>query len=470
MEKTDLALVMCPAWGVVQPPVGLGYLKGYLNGAGVRAKCFDLSFDLYKAMPKNQYWDLNHPDDFTDLPLFEKNIVPSLIPFIEQWADRILSHDPGMVGFSLFMSSLNVSIILAQHLKLKRPDLVLIAGGAEVTRFKQVLLDKMTRFAALRSEAFVGGIFDIFVVGEGEETLRELVMLKRQGGDWQKADGIIYRRDGVMVENKPRAMIRDLDALGVPDYSDFEVGRYVRKSLPVVSSRGCVNRCTFCADSPLWKTYRACSALKVVNDLKALVQTYEITEFEFADSLFNGDIRRVEEICDLITGSGLKIQWSAKVAFHPGMGLGLLTKMRAAGCGSLAYGVESGSPRVLSDMRKNMDLDDARRIIRETSLAGIEANCFFLIGYPTETEEDFEMTLDFIRQNARFIHRFDQVTGCHIEENSFLGRNLEKYGIIREDHGWCSPVSTPEIRQGRLQRFRALARELHGHYQCEVQS
>lgn len=470
MERIDLALVMCPAWGVVQPPVGLGYLKGYLNGFGISTRCFDLSFDFYRIMPEKKFWDLNHPGHFIELPIFEKDVVPALTPFIEQWADRILSHAPAMVGFSLFMSSIHVSILLARCLKAKKPTLAVIGGGPEVTRLKQVLVDKMTKFAELREEPLTGGIFDLLVLGEGEETLRDLVMLQRQGRDLYQVDGILYQRDGSIVANKPRNLVRDLDRLPAPDYSDFEVGSYLRHSLPLVSSRGCVNRCSFCADSPLWNSYRFCSAQKVVEDITMLAKVHQMNTFEFTDSLFNGSTRRVEEICDLVIRSGLQIRWSAKVSFHPGMTSGLLKKMKAAGCGSLAYGLESGSPRVLRDMRKNMNLDDTKRIIRETFEAGMEANCFFLIGYPTETEEDFQMTLDFIRQQAAFIHRFDQVTGCHIEEASYLGRHLDQYGIVWKPDGWHSRDSTPDIRRERLKRFRDLAREIHGHYQCEVQA
>lgn len=469
MQPLDLALIMCPVWGAVQPPVGISYLKGYLNRFGVRTQCFDLSFDLHQATPEKKYWDLNHPDYFTDFRLFENEAAPLLAPWIEPWTERILSCRPDMVGFSLFMSSIHASVILARCLKKKKPDLILFGGGPEVTRLQQVLVGKMTKFADLREEALLGNVFDFLVLGEGEETVRELVMSKRRGEDLYKVDGILYQRGGVIVENPSRAMIPNLDILEPPDYTDFEVHNYVRKALPLVSSRGCFNRCTFCADSPLWKTYRFCSAQKVVGDIKVLVEKFKIYEVEFADSLFNGNIARVGQICDLILKSGLKIQWVAKAAFHNGMDLELLKKMRRAGCRSLAYGVESGSPRVLSHMRKNMDLALAEKVIRDTFLAGIEADCFFLIGYPTETEEDFSMTLDFIKQNSKYIHSFAQVTGCHIEEDSFLGRHLEENGISREEDGWHSKESTPEIRRRRLQRFKALARELHGHYQCEVQ-
>lgn len=121
-------------------------------------------------------------------------------------------------------------------------------------------------------------------------------------------------------------------------------------------------------------------------------------------------------------------------------------------------------------MRKNIDLEEAKRIIKDTRRAEIQPSCFFMIGYPTETEEDFQMTLDFIKENSEFIHRFDQVIGCHIEEDSHLGLNPDKYKIAFKEGGWHSNESTPEIRKERLGRFRELARRLHGHYQCEVQA
>jgi hypothetical protein len=188
------------------------------------------------------------------------------------------------------------------------------------------------------------------------------------------------------------------------------------------------------------------------------------------DSTFNGDVERVERICDLIIASRLDIQWTAKATLNNKMDFEILKKMQRSGCTDLSYGVESASPSVLKDMRKNIDLEDAKKIIMDTCKAGIRANCFFIIGYPTETEEDFHLTLNFIKENAEFIFRFDQITGCHIEEDSYLGLNLDKYGIVFKEDGWHSKDSTPQIRLDRLRRFRELARQLHKHYQCEVQS
>jgi hypothetical protein len=469
-KKQDLALIMCPGWGVVQPPVGISYLEGFLKKQGVGVRSYDFSVELFKIFPEKKYWELNHPDFFITPRSFDEHIRPHIGPFLDACADRILRDDPRVAGFSLFMSSMNVSLLLAEKLKKARPGILIVGGGPEVTRVKRVEVDRIDCFAAMNRDIVTGGNFDLLVDGEGEEALLEIIrLLDTYPEKIYEIDGALRVANGTVTANKPRALMKDLDALPGPDYSDFNLGGYVKNSIPLVTSRGCVNRCTFCADSPLWKTYRRRSAEKVVEDIGIIIDRYGKREFEITDSLFNGDIGRVDRICDLILRAGFDIRWSAKAAFHEGMTLPLLQKMKRAGCTSLAYGVESGSPAVLRDMRKNTDLREAKAVIRDTHKAGILANCFFLIGYPTETEQDFRMTLDFIADNAGYIHRFDQVTGCHIEEDSYLGLNLGAYGITFKEDGWHSAVSTPEIRADRLARFKEFAIKLHKHYRCEVQ-
>lgn len=460
---------MCPCWGIEQPPVGIGYLKGFLENRNINVRCLDISLELYKVFPEKKYWDLNYPEHFITPQIFEKDILPFLNPYIEIWAKQILNFNPQAVGFSLFMSSINASLVLAQHLKKAKPGLKIIGGGPEVTRIKRIMVDGIRGFAPLNRGSITDNIFDVLIDGEGEETLLEILSLIKESRDYHNVKGALYIENGRFIASEPRGLIGNLDTLPPPDYSDFEFSGYTKETLPLVTSRGCMNRCTFCADSPLWKTYRYRSAKSVLEEIKSLIKQYGRNNFEIVDSTFNGDIRRLDTICDLIIESKLNIQWSAKVTLRKEMSYELLGKMKKAGCCGLGYGVESGSPHVIKDMRKNIDLAEAKRIIRDTWRAGIRANCFFIIGYPTETEEDFQMTLDFIKENAEFIYCFDQITGCHIEEDSYLGLNLDKYGIIFKEDGWYSQYSTPGIRKERLGRFRELARKLHQNYQCEVQ-
>lgn len=466
-EDLDVALVMCPGWGVEYPPVGISYLSGFLKRKGINAKCFDFNIEFYKLCREKEYWNLNSPEYFIVPDLFKKNIFPKVEPFIEKWAVQILADNPKIVGFSLFMPTVNISLLLAAQLKKLKKELIVIGGGPEVTRIKRVVYDKIRRFAFINEEVLTG--FDILVDGEGEDSLWEVVHSLRCKSGYGKIAGIIFKADDISIVNKPRSLMAGLDDLPAGDFDDYCLKDYTRSVLPIVTSRGCVNRCTFCADSPLWKSYRSRSPEKVVAEIMHLSGRYKRKGFEICDSTLNGDTGRVEKICDLIIKLKLKIKWSGKATLNKRMNYDLLCKMKEAGCVSLGYGVESASAAVLRDMCKNIDITEAARIIRDTYRAGIEANCFFLIGYPSETEADFRLTLDFIKDNAAFINCFDQITGCHLEEDSYLGRNIGKYGIVFKEDGWHSRESTPEIRRERLQRFKELAGKLHEHYKCEVQ-
>ena len=448
-------------------PISSLYLKGFLEKYAISVKCFDLSLEFYKIFPEKKYWDLNYPEHFIEFHKFEKDILSCLDPFMDIWAKKILSYNPKIVGFSLFMSSILASLVLAKQLKKYRPDILILGGGAEVLRIKRAFSSKINCLLPVNKNIFDN--FDLLIDGEGEETLLEIGSLLKRRKNFYDIDGIFYMDNNRVVINNSRKLINNLDILSFPDYSDFKLKNYAKDFLPLVTSRGCINHCTFCADSPLWKKYRCRSSKKVIEEIKFLINKYRINQFEITDSTFNGDIRRIVEICDLIIKMGVDIKWSAKATLRKEMSYALLNKMKEAGCCSLAYGVESGSQRVLRDMRKNVDLKKAKRIIRDTYKAGIEANCFFLIGYPTETEEDFQMTLDFVKENAEFIHRFDQITGCHIEEGSYLGLNLDKYDIFFRKDGWHCKESNPKIRRERLRRFSEAAKNLHRHYQSEVQ-
>lgn len=459
-NNLDLALVVCPAWGVFQPPIGISYLKGYLKDRGISVRCFDFNFDLYRSFHERKYWDMSCVDYFVRPKSFQAHIAPFLTGPIEKWANEILSHNPAIVGFSLFKSTINVSFILARELRKRKPSLIIIGGGPEVNRIKRYLVDGIGGFTDINKEFFSDNNFNVLVDGEGEEALFEIVLSLKEDRDIRCVDGCLYLDNGKIIANRSREWIKKLDLLPPPDFHDFELSSYTRSSLPLVTSRGCIKRCTFCAESPLWEIYRFRSAGKVVEDMKILSGEYDINKFEITDSTFNGDIRRVERICGLIIESKLDVKWTTKVTLRKEMDYALLRKMKEAGCVSLAYGIESGSPVVLRDMRKNSDINQVSMIVRDTHKAGINADCFFMVGYPTETDRDFVMTLDFIRDNARFINCFPSISACNIEENSYLGLNYNKYGIYFKEDGWHSEFSTPQIRKERLARIRELAKEI----------
>lgn len=423
-KKPDIILVICPTWDIAQPPVGLAYLKAYLRQKGYNAKCFDFNIDLYKCIKDKSWWNLNNPELFILKKEFE-TVKSTIISFIKKWAKQILSEKSKIIGFSLYMSTVNTSLLLAKELKKQQPNIKLIAGGPEATRIK----DKIQK----------ENIFDYIIKGEGEVFLHNVVEQIKKSTDIGYTD----------------KFIKDLDFLPFPDYSDFNLSLYTKPyQLPIVTSRGCIGNCTFCADKPLWKIYRYRHAENIYDEIKYMAKKYAVKNFEFVDSTMNGNLKELSKLCDLIIKNRIKIKWSGKAILRKDMNFKLLKKMKQAGCMSLAYGMESGSQTVLNDMGKNIKVEEAEKIIKDAFKAGIDVCCFLIIGYPIETENDFQLTLDFIKRNYKYIKEFDQITGCHIEYNSYLGQNLDRYKIEFKKDGWHSPNSTPTIRKRRLNKVK----------------
>lgn len=435
-KKSDIVIAICPTWDHTQPPVGIAYLKSFLMQKGYNVKCFDFNIDLYKNFKNKGWWNLNTPDFFISEAEFKK-IKPIVTPFIQKWAEQVLAENPKIVGLSLFMSTVNSSILLAAELKKRKPGIKIVAGGPDVSRIS----DKLQKT----------GFFDYMVNGEGELAFYQLLK-----------DEENYRKKVYTHE-----FIKNLDVLPFPDYSDFDIPLYKKSyQLPLVTSRGCTGNCTFCADKPLWKIYRYRHAKNIYREIKHLSEKYGVKNFEFVDSTINGNLKELSKLCDLLVENNIRVKWSGKAMLRADIAFKLLQKMKKAGCTSLAYGLESGSQAVLDDMRKNLKLEVVERVIKDTYQAGIDICCFLIIGYPTETDKDFEQTLKFIRKNYKFIKEFGQITGCHIEYNSYLGTHMDEYGIVFKEDGWHSKYSTPKIRKERRRKVKSFLESI---YKMEIE-
>ncbi|MBU1201532.1 MAG: B12-binding domain-containing radical SAM protein [Nanoarchaeota archaeon] len=452
--KTDIILVTAPAWDISQPPVGAAYLCGFLKSKHFRVKCLDFNIELYQLLKDKELWDLNNPDLFIDKQKFN-DFSKGLDSFIDRCVQNILFFNPGVVGFSLYMSTLNFSSLLAERIKQLNSKILIVGGGPECKRLGEDYLKESP--------------FDIFILGEAEHSLANLMNCVKKKLSLRRVPGVLIKENGDVFFSGKEQKIEDVSSLPFPDYSNFDIEKYTQCILPISMSRGCINSCTFCADTYIWGAYRFRKAESVFFEMKRMLKNYKHNKFVFVDSTFNGNIGEVEKLCDLIITAKMNITWSAKVIPRKEMTFDLLKKMRLAGCDYLAYGVESGSQRVLDNMKKRVDLEDVKRVIKDTYLAGINACCFLIVGYPTETENDFKKTLNFIKENHKYVHSFNQVTGCHIESNSFLGKNMAKYDVVFKEDGWHSPNSTPVIRKRRLERVKRLLQKCYPKIDVQVQ-
>lgn len=161
-----------------------------------------------------------------------------------------------------------------------------------------------------------------------------------------------------------------------------------------MTSRGCAFNCYFCNNIERAQKVRFRSPENVVRELEE-INKIEIKDVIFFDENFTLDIKRVEEICDIIIGKKLKIKWQCRSRADMKLNLNLLGKMKKAGCRMIQFGIEAGSQRIQKVINKNLNLENVSKLLKNVKKAGILIYGNLMIGHPTETKEEMEETLEF---------------------------------------------------------------------------
>lgn len=303
-----------------------------------------------------------------------------------------LVKDADIVGLTAMTPSINIALATARHLKQARPDLPIILGGAHAT-----LLPEETLASAPE--------IDIIVRGEGEETILELLPALEKKQPLSGVAGITYRQDGRIVSNPLRTKLVDLDSLPFLAYHLLPWQRYKPhpphgRALPfavIITSRGCPYNCAYCSKPIFGRQFRAQSPARVVDEIAHYQRTMGIKEFAFYDDVFTLDRQRANAIADEIMKRGLRLHWSCETRVNL-VDEGLLRHMKQAGCYSIAYGIESGSPEILETLDKGISLEQAAEAVRWSQKAGLQTIGYFMIGSPGESPETIEQTLRFAKQ------------------------------------------------------------------------
>lgn len=451
--KIDISLVMCPIWNIYEPPLSISYLSSALRDSGFNVRCHDFSVALIDAIPerhKAMVMQTYLPSGwYEDFDFWKREL--GLETLIEHWVDKILEDEPMVVGFSTYLSNISVTQLLAKQIHKRSTDTCLVFGGP----------------CCDQTPLFNDGTVDILVHGEGEVTACELMQWLKDRVTLEGCAGISYRDNSGPVRTAARPMIADINQIPIPDFNDYELQNYPNRCLPMLTSRGCYNRCTFCADSPQWGRYRFRTAENIVDEMERNVRVYGIQHFNLADWLINGNIKEFERMCDLILARSLQVGWTGKACAHRAMDPKLMRIVHAAGCRQLIFGVESGSQRVLDHMRKNAQLEVVEEVLRNTKNAGISVGCFLIAGYVNETEQDFEETLQFITRNHGFIDAVYPGEGCMVLKGSALYERHDEFGIVLPEwgfeHDWYT-VDGSNTRQLRISRAGRLKAHLESIY------
>lgn len=392
-------------------PMGLGYLATYLRSKTPlrEVEILDLQAD-------------------TDIPTSTE---------IERFVDEVLNTHPDIIGLSSITIRYNSVVRLARLLK-KRAEIPIIIGGVHISTCPESF-DKT---------------FDAGVIGEGEETLVELL---QHYGHYQEfvpnrmanIRGLVFFCDGELVETAPRPLIEPLDTVGFIARELFNEKYFERASIwsmggqegkkgDVITSRGCPYRCVFCSSSAFWRKLRFHSAEYVVSDIKQLIMEHDVDVIDIWDDLFTVNKARLKAIVSGLEREGLigKAQFfvNSKVNLIDDELCSILRKM---GVATVSFGFESGSNKVLGYLKKGTaTVEQAKRAVLLCRQYGFNVFGCFMYGSPGETIEDMEKTLDLLD----FMREAGVAKVWHFVTAPLPGTELWGYavkqGLIGEDYNW----------------------------------
>ncbi len=408
-----IALVQCPSYSVDTPPLGIAYLCAVLKKEGYSLKVFDFNAELYDKY--KEYWKPEKEWSWYANKFFlEKSEFEILT---DSFAGEILNFCPDAIGFSVQSTSAVFSLRVADKIRQRDKSKIIIFGGPECFREK--------------AETFLNNSELNFVIsGEGEETLVELLRVIKTGSSLSACNGLTFYSGGKIICNAPRKEIEDLNFLPYPDFSFFTPGKYLHKgTLPMLSSRGCINRCTFCLDTWYQYKYRSREPENVVGEIEYLIEKHGVKYIRFNDLLLNGNLEKLEKMCDLLIKKNASyVSWVGNAVARD-MNKKLLKKMRRAGCVRLIFGIESCSSKILGLMRKNTKVEEISSLLKKSANAGIEVVTNWIVGFPGETREDFMETIRFILAHQRYIFSSGSANILSILPRSIIAKDLEKFNV-----------------------------------------
>lgn len=314
----------------------------------------------------------------------------------ERIAARLASRPPLVVGFSLiFQCFLPQFRAVATHLRSEGVTSHFTIGG----HFPSLCHDEcLANFPEL----------DSVVRYEGEETLVDLVDRLSAGMDWRETPGLAYLREGEVVETAPRALVQDLDSLPFP-YRPYEPGRIGGfPTLPLLASRGCVRRCSFCSIHTFYRTapgkvVRVRKPAKIIEEMQLLHDQFGVRIFLFQDDDFplwgNKGRSWADELVGRMHDSGLADHTLWKISCRGEyVDLELFSHLRDAGLFLVYMGIESGDEEGLKVLNKEMTVEQNILAVRMLKELGILVSYGFMLFDPSSTFESVRRNVSFLRE------------------------------------------------------------------------
>jgi len=361
----NIALISMPSQEYSFPAPSIFFLKGVLNEQGIESTCFDLNhMFMSKFKDKALYWCETGKG-------YKKEFDDFIIKFIEQITD----YD--YLCLSVF--TYNSQNFTRRFLELVRPlGHKIIIGGAGVENQQGEDTNGNTQY--FDKEMLEKNLVDVVIKNEGDVSLPNYFK------------GLKYNFD----------QLDDISQMAVSNFDDINFNDYENKTIFVNGSRGCVRKCSFCDVAYFWPKYRYRPGKMIADEIILHYEKYGVTNFAFSDSLVNGNMKEFRKFCALLTEKNIPIQWEGQFIFRNGTTEQDWDNIKGSGCKRIWIGIESGSEKIRNDMVKKFNNTALYDSIDNAGKRGIKMVFLLLVGYPTETLEDYQQTIDLIKRSVKY--------------------------------------------------------------------
>ncbi len=340
------------------PPLGLLYISGYLEQQGVEHEVLDSTFSSEK-----------------------------------KWFDFVREYQPKAIA--LYTNLMTKVKILDMIKKFKSDeelkDIKILMGGPDVT---------------YNWEAYLKHGADFLVIGEGEETFLDFTKELYADQKYETIPGLAFvNENGGVVKNPPRIKIKEVDLLSLPNRKKIDLSNYLKvwkdhhgkSTLNISTQRGCPYTCQWCSTAVYGQSYRRRSPELVVDEIEYLIKEYNPDALWFVDDVFTVSHKWLADFSAEMQRRGISIPFEC-ITRAERLNETVLNELKLAGCFRIWIGAESGSQRIIDLMKRQVDINKVAEMMQLTQHFGMEAGTFIMVGYPTETKEDINLTIDYLKK------------------------------------------------------------------------
>ncbi len=387
------------------PPLGIAYLASSLENHGFQIKAADM-FDFS--------WD--------------------------KARETLEREQADIIGITCLTEQRASPVELARLSKAVNTGCIVIMGGIHPTIMYEQVLENWP--------------VDFIILGEGEETIKELVICLKDKSDPEKVHGIAYKCADKVIKTPMRQLINDLDEIPFPAYKYFDFDKYTKyeilegqwngrllanlRFVPIISTRGCVGSCQFCSTPLFWQKWRTRSAKNVVDEMEFLVKNFGCGFFNFADDIFTVNKSRVIDLCKEIINRKLDIIWDCETRVNF-IWEDMLDWMIGSGCYCISFGVESASETVLKAIKKKTTPEQIARAFKLTKQAGMKTKMLLMVGNPGEDDNTVN---DTVRMIETVRPDFISVSEAMVFPGTELYDLAKQRNLVNDDY-WLSDRPAP---------------------------